>query len=241
MMKKSIFTLMLLAAIGCVSAQTLQLELDGTVFSHNEEIVCETESYGEYIQHFQVRNLANVDQEVMLSKEVISDLDGVMNYFCWGSCYLPETMVTPRAVTVAANTLSDEDLSVHAMYDEEVYGDVVVKYSIFDMNTPDDCVSVIVRFHKSGTGLNQMVRCNLGHAYPNPASSMVRFDYDLSSAANASVAVCNLLGQEVMRQPLSAMQGQVAFSVADLNEGIYFCNLLIGGRVVKTEKFVVKK
>ena len=241
MIRKSIFTLMLLAVIGYVSAQTLQFELNGVTYENGETIICETEEYGEYVQHFRVRNLAGFDQDVMLMKEVVQDLDGVMNYFCWGSCYLPETMVSPRPVTIPANTLCEEDLSVHAMYDEEVFGDVIVKYAIYDAANPDERVSVAVRFHKSGTGVSEQVRYELGHAYPNPATSTVRFDYELSANGNASVSVCNLLGQEVMRQNLDAMQGHVSFSVSELNEGIYFSNLMINGRIVKTEKFVVKK
>ena len=38
MFKKSIFTLMLMAAIGTVSAQSLRFELDGTVFEEGETI-----------------------------------------------------------------------------------------------------------------------------------------------------------------------------------------------------------
>jgi hypothetical protein len=81
----------------------------------------------------------------------------------------------------------------------------------------------------------------LGHAYPNPASTEVRFDYKLSGSENASVSVYNLLGQEVLREELNVAQGQVSFSVADLNEGIYFCNLKVNGQAVSTEKFIVKK
>ena len=241
MIRKSIFTLMLLAAIGCVSAQTLQFELNGVTYENGETIVCETEEYGEYVQHFQVRNLAGFDQDVMLMKEVVQDLDGVMNYFCWGSCYLPETMVSPRPVTIPANTLCEEDLSVHAMYDEGIFGDVIVKYSIYDAANPDERVSVAVRFHKSGEGVNEQSYCSLGHAYPNPATSVVRFNYELSSVRNASVVVCNLLGQEVLRQDLNTLQGQVSFSVSGLNEGIYFCNVIVNGQAVRTEKFIVKK
>jgi hypothetical protein len=44
-----------------------------------------------------------------------------------------------------------------------------------------------------------------------------------------------------MSQRLNNLQGVAAFSVADLNEGIYFCNLVVNGQAVKTEKFVVRK
>ena len=57
-MKKSIFTLILMAVIGCVSAQSLQFEWEGTVFDEGEIIECTNDEYGfgEFIQHMYVRN-----------------------------------------------------------------------------------------------------------------------------------------------------------------------------------------
>jgi len=239
MIKKSIFTFMLMVLIGYVSAQTLQLEYEGTIYPDGSSIVCNTEEYGEFIQHFQVRNLDNVNHDVMLEKEIIEDLEGVSNYFCWGSCYLPETMISPRPVTVAANTLSPDDMSVHAMFDEFVFGYIVVKYSIYDAATPNDRISVEVKFHKSGVGFNENIATQLGQAYPNPATTMVHFDYE--NAINATAVVYNLLGQEVLRQELNAIQGKLSISVADLQDGIYFCNLTRNGQTLSTTKFVVKK
>lgn len=239
MIRKSIFTLLLMAIFGYVSAQSLQFEYNGTIYQDGSTIVCDTEEYGEFIQYFQVRNLDNVDHNVLLEKEVAQDLEGVMNYFCWGSCYLPETVVSPRPVTVPANTLSEEELSVHAMFDEFVFGYIIVKYSIYDEATPNDRVTVAVKFLKSGEGVNENAAIQLGQAYPNPASSMVHFDYE--NADNATAVVYNLVGQEVLRQELNAIQGKLSISVADLQDGIYFCNLTRNGQALKTVKFVVKK
>lgn len=239
MIRKSIFTLLLMAIFGYVSAQSLQFEYDGTIYQDGSTIVCNTEEYGEFIQYFQVRNLDNVDHNVLLEKEVAQDLEGVMNYFCWGSCYLPETVVSPRPVTVPANTLSEEELSVHAMFDEFVFGYIIVKYSIYDEATPNDRVTVAVKFLKSGEGVNENAAIQLGQAYPNPASSMVHFDYE--NADNATAVVYNLVGQEVLRQELNAIQGKLSISVNDLQDGIYFCNLTRNGQALKTVKFVVKK
>ena len=239
MIRKSIFTLLLMAIFGYVSAQSLQFEYNGTIYQDGSTIVCDTEEYGEFIQYFQVRNLDNVDHNVLLEKEVAQDLEGVMNYFCWGSCYLPETVVSPRPVTVPANTLSEEELSVHAMFDEFVFGYIIVKYSIYDEATPNDRVTVAVKFLKSGEGVNENAAIQLGQADPNPASSMVHFDYE--NADNATAVVYNLVGQEVLRQELNAIQGKLSISVADLQDGIYFCNLTRNGQALKTVKFVVKK
>ena len=243
MLKKSIFTLIFLAVIGCVSAQSLRFELNGTVYSDGETVVCTNDLYGfgEYVQDMQIRNLTSGDLNVVVKKEVVENLEGTTNFFCWGMCFGPDLEVSP-AVPVAANSVSAEgSLSFHVAFDESVFGYVLMKYSAYDERNPDDKVTILVKFHKSGAGLNEVPTCSFGHAYPNPASSVVRFNYVLSSTGNAVVGIYNLLGQEVMTQELDSFQGQLSFSVADLQEGIYFCTLLVNGKALQTEKFVVKK
>lgn len=243
MVKKSIFTLILLAVIGCISAQTLQFELDGTVFTDGETIVCTNDEYGygEYIQHMQIRNLTTGDIGVIVEKEVVESLEGTMNWFCWGMCFSPDVFISPAAVPVVANSLNTDDLSFHMMFEEPVFGAAVMRYSAYDERHPEERVSILVKFHKSGASVDETNSCTFSHAYPNPASSVVRFNYELSSTESAVASIYNLLGQEVMKQELNGIHGQLSFSVADLQEGIYFCNLMVNGRTVKTEKFIVKK
>ena len=116
-----------------------------------------------------------------------------------------------------------------------------MKYSAYDERHPDDRVTINVVFNKSGVGVHEAVAVNFGQAYPNPASSVVNFDYTVNANDRASVSVYNLLGQEVRNQQVNSLQGRLSISVADLNEGIYFCKLFVNGCAVKTEKFVVKK
>ena len=104
----------------------------------------------------------------------------------------------------------------------------------------EDKVGIEIWFAYGAESIDEN-KISFGHAFPNPASSVVRFNYQLPAACNVSVSVYNLLGQEVLSQRLDALQGQAALPVADLTEGIYFCNLKVDGRAVKTEKFVVKK
>ena len=69
MIRKSIFTLALLAVIGCVSAQSLRFELNSTVYTDGESIICTyVEEWGEMVQHMQVRNLANEPVNVLIEK-----------------------------------------------------------------------------------------------------------------------------------------------------------------------------
>ena len=240
MIRKSIFTLMLLAFIGGVTAQNLQFELEGNVFANGEEITCTNDEWemGEIIQHMQVRNLTDQDMEVVIEKEIVQDLEGTSNTFCFGLCYGADTFVG-NPVTVAAHSLNTDDLSFHVSFfdlEGNMYeGEVVMKYYAYDRANPNDRISIVVRFVYDPTNVNESV-VSLGHAYPNPASSNVHFN--VQGVENASIAIYNLLGQEVLRQDVEA--GQVTISVADLNKGIYFCNLMVNGQSVSTEKLIVK-
>lgn len=242
MMKKTIFTLVLMAVIGCVSAQSLRFELNGTVYSEGDVVVCSTPNeWGEFLQDMQLRNLTSDDMNVLVKKEVIEDLEGVMNYFCWGMCFGPDTFISPSPVPVPANTVTEEGaLSFHAMFDEEVFGKIQVKYSAYDERHPEDAVTINVVFHKSGVGVHESSAVRFGQPYPNPASSMVNFDCNLQGS-NATAVVYNLLGQEVMRQEINTFESKVSLLVASLNDGVYFCSVLCDGQTLSTVKFVVKK
>lgn len=243
MMKKSIFTLVLMAVMGYVSAQSLQFELNGHIYSDGEEVVCTNDEYGygEYIQHMQLRNLTSDELNVVVKKEVIEDLEGTMNFFCWGSCFGPDVFVSPNPVPLAGNTVTDDQaLSFHTMFDEGVFGKVQVKYSAYDERHPEDAVTINVIFHKSGVGVQESPAVHVGQPYPNPASSMVNFDCNLQGG-NVTAVVYNLLGQEVMRQDVNTFEGKLNLSVADLNDGIYFCSVMRDGQNSATVKFVVKK
>lgn len=247
-MKKSIFTLAFLALMAFASAQSLQFELDGYVFANGEKVVCtHVEEWGEMVQEMQLHNLTDAPLDVMIRREVIQNVEGTQNSFCWGTCYSPFVDVSPRPQSLEAGAVTVPGLlsfhqAIASADDPEVFitGTSIVKYYAYPADNEDDqvCIEVWFAYGAEGIDENQVV---LGHAYPNPASSVVRFNYELPSVANASVSVYNLLGQEVLKQDLSALQGQVALSVADLTEGIYFCNLKVDGRTVKTEKFIVRK
>lgn len=243
MIKKAFFTLLFLSVTAWVSAQSLQFELNGHVYEEGETIQCNTPTeWGEYLQDMQIRNLTSQDWNVLVKKEVIEDLEGVSNYFCWGLCFGPDTYVSPNPVAVPANSVTSVGaLSFHAMFEENVFGKVQVKYSAYDERHPEDAVTINVVFHKSGEGVHEVAAVRFGQAYPNPASSVVNFDYNVNASDRASVSVYNLLGQEVMNLPINTLQDRLSISVADLNNGIYFCNLFVNGSAVKTEKFVVKK
>ena len=246
MIRKSLLTMMLLAIFGFVSAQSLQFELNGHVYADGDVVLCNEPNFvfDEMIQHFQIRNNSSEAINVVVKKEEMEVLEGTMNYFCWGLCLSPEVYVSQPVAMEAGAVSGEEDFAIHVSFDPEwtmdpaqwLQGAVVMKYTAYNERNEDDKVSVIVKFVYEYTSVEDH-QVGMSQAYPNPASSVVRFDVNCGGAT--SVELFNLLGQKVLNQ--SVENGQVVLSVADLNEGVYFCNLKVNGQVVKTEKFIVKK
>ena len=114
MFKKALLTLSFMAVIGMITAQSLQFEYEGTVYEEGQTIVCEyDDDMLEYNKkEIHIRNLTDEQQDVIVEKEVIEHLNGTQNYFCWGNCYIPTTIVSDPN-PVAANSLSTDDLSFH--------------------------------------------------------------------------------------------------------------------------------
>ena len=240
MFKKTLLTLSLMAVVGLITAQSLQFEYEGTVYEEGQTIVCEySEDFGEFLQeNIKIRNLTDSQLDVMIEKEIIEELPGSSNWFCFGLCYLPEIFVSSFPVPVLPQSLSDEPFSFHFLFDEGVVGRTCVRVYAYARSNPDERISLsFVANNVTNVAENYL---SLGHAYPNPASSQVHFDYKTDNNSNVNVVVYNLLGQEVKSQFVNGSQNHISIAVDDMQSGIYFCRFSVNGEVVKTEKFIVK-
>lgn len=240
MIKKTLLTFVLAAIVGMISAQSLQFELDGVVFEDGQTVIAPfDEDMYEYIQHLQVRNLTDGDLDVIIEQNVSQPAQGALVSVCWGDCASPADTIITRAVTVAAQTLSPEDLSCHVMFGEGETGVVEAVYYAYPATDTDNRISIIV-LSGQGAGVAEN-NINMGQAYPNPATSQVSFDFKANNNTNINAVVYNLLGQEVKSQSVNGNRGRVSIAVDDLQPGIYFCSFQVNSQVIKTEKFIVKR
>ena len=240
-MKKTIFTIMLMAVATILSAQSLQIENEGHVYQNGETVICPfNEMYYEYFLEMHIRNNSNQEKTVVVEQDIIDTYENVMVSFCWGQCLVAITnpTVSPEVV-IPANTLSSEEFAIHISIPDFETGIVKIVYSIYDVNNPDEKIRITALAGQSANVAEHNI--SLGKAYPNPASSQVSFDYSNNDGSVINVVVYNLLGQEVKSQLVSGSHGRINIAVDDLQPGVYFCNLLIDNNAVKTEKFIVKR
>ncbi len=119
-------------------SQTVRLEWDGRVFYDGETVTCTNDENGsgDLVQHIQIRNRTDETKCYVIEKEVIQGLDGVTN------------SISSNRVCVSAQSVNDENLSFHAIYEDQVYGMVIVEYYVYEENHPDERISLTVRYNR---------------------------------------------------------------------------------------------
>lgn len=190
-----------------------------------------------------VKNNTSDSLFVTVSKEVISELPGSYNTFCLGNCYDPSITTSPITLDLAAGESSTNDQFHIVYYPANQYGTTSVKYSFYDERINEIPREVVVNFITSVDGIEEPVTAKLFNAYPNPASSNVTIQYDLSgrTAVNdARIVITSLVGNKVYTQPLNNTSGKASIDISNLVAGIYFYSIEANGQIISTKKLIVK-
>jgi hypothetical protein len=196
---------------------------------NDDEIVC----------HVFVTNTTPDPIDVIVKKVEINVVSGSVNTFCWGLCFPPNIYQSPP-FAVNGNRTDSVNFSGH--YNPTGFvGTTLIRYVFFEQSDPSDSVCVNVTYNALEVGvLNPSAKNILSGAYPNPANSIVNFDYCLSTENAGSVVIRNLLGSVVRKSVLTGTEGKLALFTGDLPEGIYFYSLDVEGKALITRKLIVR-
>lgn len=206
----------------------------------------------ELVFHAIFTNNSDDSDSILLKRRIISVLDGIADQICWGLCYLPNTdsiLISPSGIRIdAGESTEEETFSGHYLnreYDEPigVIGTSVFEYTFFNAEDENENIVVIVKFVTSPDGIADQIMANgyVSEIYPNPASTYVSIDYELTSEVdNASLRIVNLLGAVVNNVDLNKNASHQRVDISNLNSGVYFYSVLINNEVYKTKKLVVR-
>lgn len=229
--------------VSCLFAQSLELFYNGERINPMDEITISDHPDSEMmvINTLDVKNISETTIEILCVREIIENIDGSENTFCWGGlCYPINIDNSSNAATLSPQSLTNE---FSGDYDPRGYaGTTKVEYTFYAKDKPDDNVAVIVNYDASDPNTIQEsnLQDKLSKAYPNPANNIVSVDYNLSDISNARIAFYNLLGSKVNEIALTEPFGTLTINTTDFVEGIYFYSLLINNEATKTQKLIIK-
>jgi len=96
---------------------------------------------------------------------------------------------------------------------------------------------------KPGVGLNDMETVKINSVFPNPATAKVNVNMNLINAADVTVSLTNLMGQEVStltfpNTPAGAFE--LPMNTSNVNAGVYMINIK-AGNYTASQKLVITK
>ena len=105
-----------------------------------------------------------------------------------------------------------------------------------------DSVCATINVIEDTTGLEELQTDNcMLHIYPNPFKNETHIKYYIpETVLNAKINIYNLSGIKLKTYLLFNGEGEILLRAKDLENGIYICNLMIDGKVIKSEKMVVE-
>jgi hypothetical protein len=178
-------------------------------------------------------------------------------HFCWQAAHDPD----PHDAPTYTLHLSTNDTSLSYAADSDTCraldigalglgDDVIVEWWVEAHSTfPDTTVESALRFHfhppsaVSGEDALLPTEFALYQNYPNPFNPITTIRYDVPTTGKVSLAIFNLLGQEVTRlvdERQLAGSYTVFWNAANWPSGVYLCQMEAGG-FVQTRKMLLVK
>ncbi|MCD4789716.1 MAG: T9SS type A sorting domain-containing protein [Bacteroidales bacterium] len=239
-MKNLILTLIITIIFSSSFSQNLELYFEGELLEPNEEItiIAHPDSGTIVFDSLGVKNISSTEMDVLVKKVIIDTIPTTTNDFCWGSCYPSFVYVATYPVTIGPGDIYHEFAGHYSP--NGIEGKSKIMYVFFDMNSPDDSVSVIVDYNATTSGvIDNYCNCSISNAYPNPANSFTSLNYDMNGVKNARLVIYNFLGSVVKEIEITNSYGNLKVNTSDFDEGIYFYSLLINNKALKTQKLII--
>lgn len=246
-MKKVLLSVLFISMV-CLSGYSQSLSLSnagGPIVSNSTIVQAGTPDSSEMVTYLNVKNIGTAPVDVLCKKVELTMLDSTEVTICWaGGCYPPNTFVSPNSQPMAAGETNTEFVGHYTQiaFNHFKVGESIVRWVFFDRSNPNDSVSVTVKYTTYPAGVEESVasRGVLTSPYPNPASADACCEYAIPAGSQGTIVVRDLLGATVQTHLLPASNGRATINTSNLGNGIYFCSLMVDGKISQTKKLVVR-
>jgi hypothetical protein len=241
---KKILLLIVFQGLGFgMFAQSLTLSYLQGILPNNTDVYVLTPLNEEIEAHVFVTNTSGVAKSVECKKTEIEKVTGSTNYFCWGACYPPNTMVGVLPVTIAAGAINKTNFTGY--YNCHGFGGTTsVRYTFFVVGNANDSVCFNVHFTGCSVGIDDTESGGqLSAVFPNPARDRVTFRYgaDVISGGEAHLEIYNLLGEHCGLYSVSAGDPETTISTTTFKPGLYYATLVNNGQRRASYKFSISR
>lgn len=187
-----------------------------------------------------VKNNSDSDINVLVRRDIISEVEGSLNYFCaLGTCLSPEIDELTREYLLESGTTVGEEGVFYAHYSPMGNeGLTKIRYKFFNNDDATDTISFEVHFD-AAQGLSDLDNQNKITVYPNPATHSVHFNLENVNVQNARLVLYNAVGKETLSKFVFNSK-TISLDISELPRGVYLYRLEGDFEMSKTFKLVIQ-
>ena len=245
-MKKIITTLFLISVAVVGSSQSIRLIFEGQDVS-NEIIDIYTSDidipfYGTDIL---VNNSSSAIDTIAVMRTIYTmDTADLINFAWAGLYYSYATHISAHSLSInSGDTIDFPHGGFHAYFGmSNATTTRLVHYTFYNVSHAIDSTGVTIRYNYSAVGINEVSKIanTLSNAYPNPANSLVSFNYSINAPSEKGRLVFyDVLGKAVKETVLDQKQDIVNINISDLTTGLYFYKFMVDDNLISTKKLMV--
>lgn len=239
-MKKIILSLLAIASLSGLFAQSLELTTDAPIPAMNLVDLGTTKDF----EGFHIKNITTHAMNVRINRMVNDIPAGHETYFCWEACYGPTTNLSPAAGLAIQAGATANNFTFHINANGiEGCGHIVVQ--IFNAADQNDYVEQIIDYcTPNAVSIANEInpKTVLSAPMPNPSSDVATVKIDLPrNTENTYLAIRDLTGKEISRIAVNTPSTSISIPTSQFNTGLYYLSLVAEGNVLATQKLVVSR
>jgi len=219
-MKKNLLFFGLALSFLGMSAQSIELVNPVVQVNGNASTLT---GAGEMVAEWPVTNISDVQVAVKCNRNVLSEVPGTSNYFCWGVCYGETTNVSLLSQTIFANDTND---TFYAHYKPQGNpGETLITYCFFNNDNPFDQACQTVSFCYESLceiSVEEEQSTKFELVGSNPLKGLSFINYQLQAGeTQGQLLITNLQGELVKESVVKGNSGSILLNAQDYAAGVY--------------------
>lgn len=242
-MKQILFSfLSLIVFISAMNAQSIGFINPQQIISGSTE---EIGANGELVAEWHIQNVGNESINVRARRNVISEVEGSINYFCWNVCFTETVDISPNSLAISMAP-GDINTTFYAHYrPNNNAGETIIQYCFFNAANPTDETCQTVQYCVDMACLVNQNEIEeeflISDLSPNPLKGLGSFTYEFKNQPQtAKFVVRNMVGQIVKETNIQGKSGVVLVDGSEFTSGIYLYSIVADGKTLTTKRMIVQ-
>ena len=169
--------------------------------------------------------------------EMVNTDGNLMDFCIPGGCVPNMVVDSPYGpFDIEAGASTGHDMHFHNKDDSGVLYYVL---KVYEEGNEDNSITFTYKYDPDYVNISTLSEQNNLIAYPNPATTIVNFKYNVENTENTHIDLYNIIGKKIQVINIDNDKGIYPMRTNNLDAGIYFYNFVVNGKTVSSKKLII--